>query len=147
MSPRSRTSWASHRSGIRSSRCCTGSICSKRQILRAGVGADKVERKTDPATWPVTTGNGLAWSPDGATLYWADTASHAVPAWDFDMASATLGAARVFHQVAARPEQDLAPARQKRSAAELGLMPLSGCVLSMRRALPGLPVNFFLNQP
>ncbi len=176
---------------------------------RAG-GTPRTERKTDPAILPVTTGNGLAWSPDGRTLYWADTARHAVHAWDFDMPRAALSAGRVFHQFAqragdgdpgagygGRPDGaavdiegnyfvamyegrrvcQLAPdgsllaawdtpaqcptmpcfggadlqtlylttARQKRSAAELDALPLSGCLLSTRMAAPGLPVNFFID--
>lgn len=171
-------------------------------------GQAVVVRQTDPATLPATTGNGLAWSPDGATLYWADTASHAVWAWDFDAASASLSRRRLFHQFA--PKSELKPeayagrpdgaavdvqgnyyvamyeggrvcqlspdgrllaewrtpaqcptmpcfggddqqtlylttARQKRSAAELEALPLSGCILSRRAAVPGLPVNFFLD--
>lgn len=171
-------------------------------------GQPVVVRKTDPATLPITTANGLAWSPDGNTLYWADTASHAIWAWDFDLASASLTKQRLFHQFA--PKSDLAPqayagrpdgaaidvngnyyvamyegaricqlapdgrllaewstpaqcptmpcfggddqqtlylttARQKRSTAELEALPLSGCILSRRAPLPGLPVNFFLD--
>ncbi|WP_178124233.1 SMP-30/gluconolactonase/LRE family protein, partial [Pseudomonas sp. 18058] len=30
----------------------------------------------------VMTANGLAWSPDGRRLYWADTPDHTVSAWD-----------------------------------------------------------------
>ncbi len=175
---------------------------------RAG-GTPMVTRKTDPATLPVTTGNGLAWSPDGTTLYWADTADHAVHAWDFDLPSATMTAQRIFHQFAPKPARvdlegyggrpdgaavdregnyhvamyeghrivKLAPdgelltecatpaqcptmpcfggmhlrtlylttARQKRSPEELKALPLSGCVLSICVAMPGLPVNFFID--
>lgn len=50
-----------------------------------------------------TTANGLSWSPDGRTLYWADTPSHAVRAWDFDPASAALTRGRVWHQCAPKP--------------------------------------------
>jgi len=176
---------------------------------RAG-GTPVIARKTDPASLPATTGNGLAWSPDGRILYWADTTAHVVHAWDFDAPSATLTAQRLFHQFAPKPELasataryggrpdgaavdvqgnylvamyegrrvcKLAPdgallaewttpaqcptmpcfggedlrtlylttARQKRSAAELEAMPLSGCVLSTRVAVAGLPVNFFVD--
>ena len=55
-----------------------------------------------------TTANGLAWSPDGATLYWSDTPSHAVRAWNFDAPSATLTAERVFHQFAPKSAGDTA---------------------------------------
>jgi sugar lactone lactonase YvrE len=171
-------------------------------------GKALVVRMTDPATLPATTGNGLAWSPDGATLYWADTGSQAIWAWDFDAASARLSNRRLFHQFAPKSELNpeayagrpdgaavdalgnyhvamyegarvcqlspdgkllaqwrtpaqcptmpcfggddqqtlyLTTARQKRSATELEALPLSGCILSMRAAVPGLPVNFFLD--
>ena len=49
------------------------------------------------------TANGLAWSPDGRTLYWADTPSHVVHAWDFDMAANTLRAHRTHLQFAPKP--------------------------------------------
>jgi sugar lactone lactonase YvrE len=62
-----------------------------------------LQRKTDPATLPATTGNGLAWSPDHRTLYWADTASHRVHAWDFDLTSAAMTAQRVFLQFEGKP--------------------------------------------
>lgn len=49
------------------------------------------------------TGNGLAWSPDGHTAYWADTPSHVVHAWDFDVQANTLSAHRLFQQLAPKP--------------------------------------------
>ncbi len=51
----------------------------------------------------VTTPNGLAWSPDGRTAYWADTAAHQVRAFDVDPASGRLSGARLFHQRAPKP--------------------------------------------
>ncbi len=51
----------------------------------------------------VTTANGLAWSPDGRTAYWADTAAHSVRAFDFDPATGRLSGARLFHQRAPKP--------------------------------------------
>jgi sugar lactone lactonase YvrE len=50
----------------------------------------------------ITVSNGLAWSPDGATMYWADTQAHAVYAFGFDGAHGTLGAQRVFASFAPR---------------------------------------------
>ena len=157
----------------------------------------------------VTVGNGLAFSPDGRTMYWADTTAHRVDAIDFEPASGALSRRRVFARFAPRaagalPEAPeayggrpdgaavdaegaywvamfegarlvrLAPdgtqlaelklplrcptmpcfggpdlktlfvtsARDKRSEAELAALPLSGCVLALRVAVPGLPVNF-----
>ncbi len=51
----------------------------------------------------VVTANGLAWSADGRTLYWADTAAHQVRAFDFDAASGQLTKPRVFYQAALKP--------------------------------------------
>ena len=51
----------------------------------------------------VTTANGLAWSSDGRTAYWADTAAHSVRAFDFDPASGQLSGARLFHQMQPKP--------------------------------------------
>jgi sugar lactone lactonase YvrE len=62
-------------------------------------GAPVVERKAGDAL----TANGLAWSPDGRTLYWADTPSHVVHAWDFEVESNVLSAHRIHLQFEAKP--------------------------------------------
>ena len=51
-----------------------------------------------------TTANGLAWSPDAATLYWTDTPRHAIRAWDWDAPTNTLRNERVFRQWPGKPE-------------------------------------------
>jgi len=51
----------------------------------------------------VTTANGLAWSPDGRTLYWADTTAHQVRAFHCDPATGLLREPRVFYQAAPKP--------------------------------------------
>ncbi|MFZ2991135.1 SMP-30/gluconolactonase/LRE family protein [Ideonella sp.] len=153
-----------------------------------------------------TVSNGLAWSPDGHTMYWSDTKTHAVQALDFDPALGTLSGRRPFISFPPKQAgQDLATyggrpdgaavdsegcywtamfegqrllrlspagevlqevalptrcatmicfggadlrtayittARENRSAEELKSQPLAGCVLQMRVAVPGLPVNF-----
>ncbi|MFT3663512.1 SMP-30/gluconolactonase/LRE family protein [Piscinibacter sp.] len=43
-----------------------------------------------------TVANGLAWSPNGRTLYWADTKAHTIHAFDFDPAAGELSGRRVF---------------------------------------------------
>jgi sugar lactone lactonase YvrE len=58
-----------------------------------------VERKAGDAT----VANGLAWSPDARTLYWADTPQHAVFAWDYDLASNAMTRHRVFKQFPPKP--------------------------------------------
>jgi sugar lactone lactonase YvrE len=153
-------------------------------------------------------GNGLAWSPDGTVVYWADTANHVVHAWTWDAQTNAMQAHRVFQQFPAKPAGwqpgqpgyggrpdgasvdsqgnywlamfegqrllQFAPsgellkeialpvrcptmpcfggddlktlylttARHHRPRAELDALPQSGCVLSMRVDVPGLPVNF-----
>lgn len=49
------------------------------------------------------TANGLAWSPDNRTLYWADTPQHLVHAWDFDAQANSLSAHRIHLQLPAKP--------------------------------------------
>jgi len=44
----------------------------------------------------ITVSNGLAWSPNGRTMYWSDTKAHEVYAFDFDPASGELSRRRVF---------------------------------------------------
>ena len=51
----------------------------------------------------VVTANGLAWSADNRTAYWADTAAHQVRAFDLDAFTGQLSAGRVFHQMAPKP--------------------------------------------
>jgi sugar lactone lactonase YvrE len=59
-----------------------------------------VAQKADNAT----IANGLAWSPDAKTLYWADTPQHAIYAWDYDLASNAMTQRRVFKQFPPKPE-------------------------------------------
>jgi len=66
---------------------------------RSGSQATALQAKAGNAT----TANGLAWSPDAATLYWTDTPSHAIRAWDWDAAGNTLSRERVFRQFQAKP--------------------------------------------
>jgi sugar lactone lactonase YvrE len=162
--------------------------------------------RLDRMAGDITVSNGLAWSPDARTLYWADTKAHTVYALDFDVADGSVSRRRVFAQFPAKaPEQSLdgyggrpdgaavdaeggywvamfegarllrfaadgaltrevplpvrcptmpcfggtdlktlfiTTAREKRPADELAREPLSGCVLQLRVAVPGLPANF-----
>ena len=50
-----------------------------------------------------TVANGLAWSPDARTLYWADTSQHVVWAWDWDARSNAMDRQRVFLQFPGKP--------------------------------------------
>lgn len=44
------------------------------------------------------TSNGAAFSPNGRTFYHADTPTHALRAYDVDLATGTIGEGRLFHQ-------------------------------------------------
>ena len=44
----------------------------------------------------MTISNGLAWSPDGRTMYHADTPTRTVNAFDYDAATGTPSSPRVF---------------------------------------------------
>ncbi len=50
-----------------------------------------------------TIANGLAWSPDTATLYWADTVSHTIRAWDWDSQTSAMSRERIFKQWPGKP--------------------------------------------
>ena len=56
-----------------------------------------------------TVGNGLAFSPDGATLYCSDTTSHRIFAFDFDASDGSLSRQRVLIEFPRQqPGQDYA---------------------------------------
>ena len=44
----------------------------------------------------ITVSNGLAWSPNGRTMYWSDTKAHTIYAFDFDPLLGELSRQRVF---------------------------------------------------
>lgn len=76
------------------------------QGLHAMVGGVKEVEKDGAnhgANTGVVTANGLAWSPDGRTAYWADTAAHQIRAFEFDPATGQLSVPRVFHQMPPKP--------------------------------------------
>ena len=62
-------------------------------------GTAQVQRQAGDAL----TANGLAWSPEGTTLYWADTPNHVLHAWDYDLAANALSAHRLHLQFAPKP--------------------------------------------
>ncbi len=71
-----------------------GTIHEQRQPLSAlyRLGAGRMDRMADG----ITVSNGLAWSPDGGTMYWADTKAHTVFAFDFERADGALSRQRAF---------------------------------------------------
>ena len=65
--------------------------------------AGRLEQRQDG----ITISNGLAWSPDGRTMYWADTPSHAVWAFPFDPDTGAMGERRVLARFPDKPAQGL----------------------------------------
>ncbi len=49
------------------------------------------------------TANGLAWSPDASTLYWADTPNHVIHAWDWEPEGNAMSHHRLFQQFPGKP--------------------------------------------
>jgi sugar lactone lactonase YvrE len=57
----------------------------------------------DRVAGDITVSNGLAWSPDGRTMYWTDTTTHTVYAFDFDGADGSVSRRRVFASFPGKP--------------------------------------------
>ena len=70
-----------------------------------------------------TTGNGLAFSPDGRTLYWSDTPGHVIRAWDRDPATGTICAPREFRRFPPKPAGWTASGDPAQDAASYGGRP------------------------
>jgi sugar lactone lactonase YvrE len=51
-----------------------------------------------------TIANGLAWSPGKDTVYWSDTTSHTIRAWDWDPETSAMTTERIFKQWAGKPD-------------------------------------------
>lgn len=78
-------------------RLWVGTIYEPRDAAAAAlyrVAAGKLDKMADG----ITVSNGLAWSPDARTMYWADTKAHTVFAFDFERAGGAISNQRVFVQ-------------------------------------------------
>lgn len=65
--------------------------------------------RLDRIAGDITVSNGLAFSPDGRTLYWTDTTTHRIQAFEFDGSDGSLSARRVFAEFPVKQAgQDLA---------------------------------------
>jgi sugar lactone lactonase YvrE len=73
----------------------------------------------------ITTSNGLAWSPDGRTLYWSDTRAHTIYAFDFDPAAGSLSSQRVFCRF--EPRQAMEPLSAYGGRPDGAAMDSEGC--------------------
>ena len=78
-----------------------GTIYEPRDAARAALYR-YAGRRLDRMAAAITVSNGLAWSPDARTMYWADTPAHTVYALDFDVGSggvsSSVSGRRVFAQ-------------------------------------------------
>jgi sugar lactone lactonase YvrE len=72
-----------------------GTICEPREPALGTMQCFAAGR-LNPAFDGVSISNGLAWSPDGRTMYWADTHTNIVHAFDFEPESGELSRRRVF---------------------------------------------------
>ena len=57
---------------------------------------DAGQRRLHEVASGICIPNSLAWSPDGSTMYFADSLQYTIYAHDYDAASGTMGARRVF---------------------------------------------------
>ncbi|MFG1793285.1 SMP-30/gluconolactonase/LRE family protein [Nocardia sp. NPDC049149] len=99
----------------------------------------------------VTISNGLGWSPDGATLYYADSPTKRVDAFEYDLTTGTVGAGRPFVQFETGEPDGLTvdaegwvwvaiwgagqvhafdPAGQRRAVIDVGPSQVSSCVFA-----------------
>ena len=51
----------------------------------------------------VVISNGLAWSPDNKTMYWADTPNHVIYSWDWEAKSNRISHRRLFYRASFKP--------------------------------------------
>ncbi len=85
-----------------------GSLCDPRDPPRAALYRWAAGR-LDRVAGDISVSNGLAWSPDGRTMYWSDTHAHRIVAFDFDASDGSLSRRRVFASFARKVAgQDLA---------------------------------------
>ncbi|KAI9819174.1 MAG: hypothetical protein M1827_007330 [Pycnora praestabilis] len=54
----------------------------------------------------ITVPNGIGWSPDNETMYFADSAPKIVWAYDFDLSSGSISNRRIFYEHDGRPNPD-----------------------------------------
>ncbi|MBL8290027.1 MAG: SMP-30/gluconolactonase/LRE family protein [Rubrivivax sp.] len=83
-------------------RLWVGTIHEPRDAPRAALyrfAQGRIERIAGDAT----VANTLAFSPDGRSLYWGDTTSHRIDAFDFDLAAGEVSNRRVFARFARKP--------------------------------------------
>ncbi|MFO1266208.1 MAG: SMP-30/gluconolactonase/LRE family protein [Rubrivivax sp.] len=83
-------------------RLWVGTIHEPRDGPRAALYRYAVGR-IDRIAGDATVANALAFSPDARTMYWGDTTSHRIDAFDYDLAAGAVSNRRVFVQFAPKP--------------------------------------------
>ncbi|HEY6527780.1 MAG TPA: SMP-30/gluconolactonase/LRE family protein [Cellvibrionaceae bacterium] len=81
-----------------SGRLWAGSVYPPKDYMGASIYSLTSEGVSTRQIGDLLTANGIAFSPDNRTFYYADTPSHAIMAADFDLATGTINNSRVFHQ-------------------------------------------------
>ena len=61
------------------------------------------DRSAEPLIPDVTISNSICFSPDGRTMYFADTPERVIRAYDYDPSTGRIGAGRVFHALPPGP--------------------------------------------
>ena len=82
----------------RQGRFFAGSMNEKRDAASGALLRIDANLAVTPILSGITISNGLAWSPDGRTMYHADTPTHIVHAYDYDTATGMPRNRRVFAQ-------------------------------------------------
>lgn len=75
----------------------------KAELYSIELGGDSGEPIVQLKAHNAIIANGLAWSPDAGTVYWADTPNHVIHAWDWDAESNLMSHHRVFQQFPGKP--------------------------------------------
>ena len=82
----------------RQGRFFAGSMNEKRDANSASLSRIDADGRIATALTDMMISNGLAWSPDGRTMYHADTPTLTVHAFDYDTAAGSASNRRVFHR-------------------------------------------------
>jgi sugar lactone lactonase YvrE len=89
----------------RQGRFWAGSMNEKRDANSAALVRVDADHRMTSVLSDMMISNGLAWSPDGRTMYHTDTPTRVIHAHDFDAASGTPSNRRTFAQFAAPTER------------------------------------------
>jgi sugar lactone lactonase YvrE len=89
----------------RQGRFWAGYMNERRDASSAALCRLEADRTLTRVVGDVTISNGLAWSPDGRTMYHSDTPALVVRAYDYDPATGTPSRPRVFRQWTAETDR------------------------------------------